>query len=132
MQLQKDALDLGIVTADGPAMLTFYRDVLGLAEAGTVELPGVGKVTRLQCGRSIIRLMVPAQPVAARAPGGGYAAASGLRYWTLTVADIETAMAACRDAGCRIAVDIVSPRPGLRAAMVEDPDGNTLELMEVR
>lgn len=130
MQLQKNAIDLGIVTGNGDAMLNFYRDVLGLAEAGAVELP-LGSLRKLQCGDSVIKLLALARPAVAAAPGGGYAGATGLRYCTITLADLDATVARCRDAGCRIAVEIVSPRPGLRAAIVEDPDGNAVELMEL-
>ena len=33
VKVAKDAIDLGIVTTNGPAMLAFYRDVLGFVHA---------------------------------------------------------------------------------------------------
>jgi uncharacterized glyoxalase superfamily protein PhnB len=39
VKVAKDAIDLGIVTTNGPAMLAFYRDVLGFVHVGMVEDP---------------------------------------------------------------------------------------------
>jgi catechol 2,3-dioxygenase-like lactoylglutathione lyase family enzyme len=128
MKLQKQALDIGIVTVNVAAMLHFYADTLGLPAAGEVAVPG-GIVHKLQCGDSLIKLLALTQAPAGECHRGGFAAATGYRYCTLTVADLDAAVERCRAAGCTIAVEIVSPRPGLRAAMVEDPDGNTVELM---
>ncbi len=36
VQVAKDAIDLGIVTTNGDAMLTFYRDVLGFQHEGDI------------------------------------------------------------------------------------------------
>lgn len=131
MKLRKPALDLGIVTVNAEAMLHFYADTLGLPSAGEVPIAGVGTLRKLQCGDSLIKLLILAQPPAGQCGRGGYAAATGYRYCTLTIEDLDVVVARCRAAGCTIAVDIVSPRPGLRAAMIEDPDGNTVELMEL-
>lgn len=133
MKLQKPALDLGIVTVNAAAMLHFYADTLGLPSAGTVPIAGVGTLNKLQCGDSVIKLLALAlaQPPAGAAGRGGYAAATGYRYCTLTIADLDAVVERCRAAGYTVAVEIVSPRPGLRAAMIEDPDGNTVELMEM-
>lgn len=133
MNLQKNALDLGIVTCNEAAMLEFYRDVLELPVSGEVPVSGVGVIKKLQCGDSVIKLLVLASPPAADCATtrseNGFAGAVGYRYCTLTVRDLERVVDRCRAAGRRIAVDIVSPRPGMSAAMVEDPDGNTVELM---
>ena len=36
VQVAKDAIDLGIVTTNGDAMLTFYRDALGFQHEGDI------------------------------------------------------------------------------------------------
>lgn len=132
VQLQKNALDLGIVTCNETAMWAFYCEVLGLPPAGDVVLAGVGRVRKLQCGDSVIKMFVPSKPPAESASRGGYAAASGYRYCSLTVRNLDEIVGACRDAGHRVAVPPVELRPGTFVAMVEDPDGNTIELFEVR
>ena len=40
IQLGKQAVDLGIITTNGDAMLTFYRDVIGLKVQGQMAMPG--------------------------------------------------------------------------------------------
>lgn len=133
MNLQKNALDLGIVTSNAAAMLGFYRDTLELPVIGEVPVADVGVIHKIQCGDSVIKLLVLAKPpagdLATTRSEAGFAGAVGYRYCTLTVRDLESVVDRCRAGGHRITVEIVSPRPGLRAAMVEDPDGNTVELM---
>ena len=38
--LTKQSIDLGIVTSNGPAMLAFYHDLLGLKHVGEMAMPG--------------------------------------------------------------------------------------------
>lgn len=127
----RPALDIGLVTGNGPAMRAFYQDVLGLTPDGEVSIPGTGRIARFRCGDSRIRIFA----VDRLAPGarvtGGYLDAPGLRYFTVTIANLEAVVLACRAQAVPIVTDIVSPRPGVKAAMIADPDGNTIELMEV-
>jgi catechol 2,3-dioxygenase-like lactoylglutathione lyase family enzyme len=128
-ELTRPALDLGVVTADAERALGFYRDTLGLVPDGEVRFPGLGVVHRLRCGESTVKLLALDAPPAARAPGGGFGAATGFRYCTLHVANLDALVAACRARGHAVPVDVRTLRPGVRVAMVEDPDGNTVELM---
>ena len=59
VKVAKDAIDLGIVTTNGPAMLVFYRDVLGFVHEGDIAMEHVGiKVMhRLWFGKSLIKLV---------------------------------------------------------------------------
>ena len=52
VKVAKDALDLGIVTTHGPAMLAFYRAVLGCVHAGDIAMEYVGIAARVSPGRS--------------------------------------------------------------------------------
>ena len=128
-ELTVPALDLGVVTADAPRLLAFYRDTLGLAPDGEIPFPGLGVLHRLRCGRSTLKILALERAPAARAARGGFSAATGFRYCTLHVADLDAVVAACRAGGHAIPVDVRPLRPGVRVAMVEDPDGNTIELM---
>jgi catechol 2,3-dioxygenase-like lactoylglutathione lyase family enzyme len=60
----KEAIDLGIVTTNGDAMVTFYRDVLGFEHEGDINMEQVGiKVMhRLWFARSLIKIVVPVTP----------------------------------------------------------------------
>ena len=128
-KLTKDSIDLGIVTSDAEASVSFYRDVLGFEDLGSNPMPG-GTMHRLVCGTSAIKIVTPRKPPAASAPPGGIQGATGYRYWTISVSNLEELVAACEAAGRPIAVPVTEIRPGTRIAMVEDPDGNWVELLE--
>ena len=127
--LTKDAIDLGIVVKDAEAALRFYRDTLGLPLEGTMPIPGGGTMHRLRCGTSVIKLVSPATPPPASAPPGGFAGAYGYRYWTISVSNLEEVADACAAAGYDIVIPVREIRPGVEIAMIEDPDGNWVELL---
>lgn len=64
-------------------------------------------------------------------PPGGLIGATGYRYWTITVDNIEEAVKACEDAGYKITVPVTEFRPGVTISMIEDPDGNWVELVQM-
>ena len=129
MTITKPAIDLGIVTTNGPAMLAFYRDVLGLTLQGEMPMPGgVGLMHRLLCGSSLIKLVVlPAVP--ATAAPGGIQGAAGYRYWTITISNLAETVKACVDTGHKLVMPEREIRPGIRIAIVADPDGNWVEFL---
>jgi catechol 2,3-dioxygenase-like lactoylglutathione lyase family enzyme len=129
MKLTRTAIDLGVVTADGERALGFYRDTLGLKIEGEIPVPGVGVVKRLPCGESVIKLLVLDHDPGNHGTAGGFTKQTGYRYCTIHVENLDAVVAACRRDGHLVPVDIRELRPGVRVAMVEDPDGNTIELM---
>jgi catechol 2,3-dioxygenase-like lactoylglutathione lyase family enzyme len=128
-KLAKPALDLGAVTSDIAAALAFYTGPLGFAKESEVVFPGVGVLHRLRVGESYFKLLAPENPPASRAPGGGITGGLGFRYVTFQLTNLDETVEACREAGAKIAVEPRSLRPGVRMAMVEDPDGNIVELL---
>ena len=129
--LTKDSIDLGIVVKDADAALRFYRDTLGFKDQGTMPMPGGGTMYRLLCGSSLIKLVALAQAPAGSAPPGGIQGATGYRYWTISVSNLEDTASACATAGYKLAIKPRDIRPGIKIAMIEDPDGNWVELLEV-
>jgi len=129
VNLTKDSIDLGIVTSDAAAAVAFYRDVLGFEDMGESPMPG-GAMHRLRCGTSAIKIVSPRRTPAASAPTGGIQGATGYRYWTISVSNLEEVVAACEAAGRTIAVPKTELRPGVTIAIVEDPDGNWVELLQ--
>ena len=130
MQLGKDSIDLGIVTRNPGPMLEFYRDTLGFDFQGEMQVPGGGTMQRLLCGTSLIKIVTPGNLSATDAPAGGVGGATGYRYWTISVTNLEALTQKCADAGIRIAIPVTEVRPGVRISIVEDPDGNWVEFLQ--
>ncbi len=129
VSLTKTAIDLGIVTNNGEAMVAFYRDVLGFREEPSTPFPMGGTMYRLWCGESLIKIVVPEPGAPEQPPAGPIAKATGYRYWTMRVDNLAEVMAQCEQAGIRIAVPVTQARPGVTIGMVEDPDGNWVEFV---
>ena len=127
--LTKDSIDLGIVVRDADAMVAFYRDVLGFEDTGTMDMPDGSTMYRLLCGTSLIKLVRPKQAPPATAPPGGIAGATGYRYWTISVANLDEITARCAESGRRVVVAPRDIRAGVRISIVEDPDGNWVEFL---
>ena len=129
MQVSKESTDLGIVVTDEKAAVGFYRDGLGLEWDGELALPG-GRMYRLKCGTTVIKLLkLDRTPTAKPAPGGPMAGL-GLRYFTISVPDIRGLIAQLEAKGIRATVPVTEFRPGVTIAMVTDPDGNTIEFLQ--
>jgi len=131
INLAKSAIDLGIVVSDGERALAFYRDVVGFSHEADVPMPlgGGGTMHRLWCGDSLIKLVdLNTTPEADDA--AGIVGRQGYRYFTITVSNLDEVVAKCEAAGAPIPVPISEVRPGVRIAMVEDPDGNWVEFLQ--
>ena len=130
VKLAKDSIDLGIVVRDTEAALHFYRDVLGFEPVADGPMPGGAYMHRLMCGTSMIKLVSFTPPPEAANPPGGLHKATGYRYWTIGVANLDELVESCRAEGVSVKVPPQEIRPGVRIAMVEDPDGNWVEFLE--
>ena len=126
----KDAIDIGLITGNLDAMTAFYCDTLGLEVEAVLDMPNGSQMTRLICGTTIVKLVTHTRTPEAKNPPGGIAGATGIRYFTITIDDLETAVAECRDAGYTVALGPLESRPGVNIAMIEDPDGNWVELLQ--
>ena len=130
--ITKPGIDLGIVTTNGDAMLEFYRDVVGLEFEATLALEAIGiaRMDRLLCNDSVLKLVTLTSDVPA-GPAGGMTACTGLRYFTVSVDDVEAAVAGCAAAGAPVVWPATESRPGVTIGMVEDPDGNWVEFIRM-
>ncbi len=129
VQVSKDSIDLGIVISDEKAALGFYRDGLGMEMEGELPLPG-GRMYRLKCGTTIIKLVKLEKTPEAKPVPGGPMRGLGLRYFTISVPDIRGLVAQLEAKGIRPTVPVTEFRPGVTIAMVADPDGNTVEFLQ--
>ena len=132
LEISSQSIDVGIVARDADAMLSFYRDLLGLELEAAPEMPGGGIMNRLRAGDSIIKIIVFNDAPQGNAITGGIRAANGLRYLTIHVSNLKTATAAISAAGHSVVINCKTLRKGVVISMVADPDGNWLELVEYR
>lgn len=129
VQLTKDSIDIGIVVTDGPKALAFYRDTLGFEHVATTPM-GTSTMERLMCGTTMVKLLIPQTPPPAKSPPGGIGGAYGIRYWTISVANLDGILSDCEKGGYRVVVPGRTARPGLDIGIVEDPDGNWVEFIQ--
>ena len=130
VNIVKDSIDLGLVTKNAQPLLEFYRDTLGLELEGEMPLPGGGKMTRLICGTTILKIVVNAKDPKETAAKGGIRGATGFRYFTISVDNLAEATEQCEVAGYKIVMPLTEARPGVMISMIEDPDGNWVELLQ--
>lgn len=123
-------IDIGIVVRDIDATLPFYRDALGLKLLFDFELPTGSHMWQFAVGECVVKLVTHKQTPEAANPPGGSGGGTGLRYWTMGVDDIDASVTKCRGAGASIALDVTQLMPGIRIAMIEDPEGNVVEFLE--
>ncbi len=90
VSLRKDSIDLGIVITDSERSLGFYRDLLGFTHEGDIPMPigDGGTMHRLWCGTTLVKL-VKFDRVPPPAAPGGITGATGYRYFTLQVDNLE-------------------------------------------
>ena len=129
VQLTKDSIDLGIIVRDIDAALRFYRDLIGLEHVADTPMGG-GTMHRFLAGDSLIKIIeFDEVPDAAAAPGG-LRGASGYRYWTMSVSNLAEVVDRARSQGYNVPTGPTEIRPGVTIAMIEDPDGNWVELLQ--
>jgi len=129
VKLSKDSIDLGIVISDPVKSLAFYRDLLGMKDDGEMEVRG-GRMYRVLCGTSLIKLVKMDREPEGKPVGGGPGRGFGLRYLTIHVNDLRDLVAQLEAKGIKPLVPPSETRPGVVMAMVNDPDGNIVEFLQ--
>lgn len=127
MKPAKESLDLGILVSDIEASLNFYQNLLGLEFVGKTPL-WFGTMHRLRFGTSDFKLIEPSTVP----PRGaiGLESQLGFRYVTFMVQNLSEVCSELTDEGIEFALPEKEVRPGVRIAMVKDPDGNIVEFVE--
>ncbi len=130
IELQKDSIDLGIIVRDGEKAMAFYRDTLGFNHEGDMKMGGGSVMHRLRCGTSLIKVIETGEPLENNPAPGGITGGTGYRYWTISVSNLVELVKECADKGYTVAWEPREIREGVTVAMVEDPDGNWVELLQ--
>ena len=123
----KDSLDLGILVSDIDASLNFYQNILGLEFVGETPL-WFGTMHRLRFGSSDFKLVEP--HVVPPKGAIGLEGQLGYRYVTFVVQNLSELCSKLLSEGIEFTVPEKEFRPGVRIAMVKDPDGNIVEFVE--
>jgi len=123
----KNSLDLGIVVSDIKTSLEFYRDLLGLEYIGETPV-WFGTMHRLRFGTSDFKLIQP-NTIPPKGPIG-LESQLGFRYVTFVIQDLRGVCKELQSKGIEFFLPEKEIRPGVRIAMVKDPDGNIVEFVE--
>ena len=127
MKPAKNSLDLGVVVSDIKASLHFYQNILGLEFVGTMPL-WFGTMHRLRFGESDFKLIEPKE---VPPPGAiGLENQLGFRYVTFVIENLSEFCDELKKNGIEFTLPEREIRPGVRIAMVKDPDGNIVEFVE--
>jgi catechol 2,3-dioxygenase-like lactoylglutathione lyase family enzyme len=130
VKLSKDSFDLGIVCTDIQASLAFYRDFLGLPFQRSMPMSKTTTLHFLAAGSGAIKLWEVTSPPAPTQKGWPLEGALGYRYITLSVSNLDEVAAGAADAGVTVLVPPTELMPGVKIAMLADPDGNAVELLQ--
>ena len=127
MKPAKNSLDMGVIVSDIKASLNFYQNILGLEFVGIVPL-WFGTMHRLRFGTSDFKLVEPK----AVPPRGamGLENQLGFRYVTFVIENLSELCHDLQKRGIEFTLPEKEIRPGVRIAMVKDPDGNIVEFVE--
>jgi catechol-2,3-dioxygenase len=125
--LAKPAFDLGIVTTQIDSALGFYRDIVGLVPVMMLARE-TGDIHLLAAGERLLKLVDA--PDAPSHASGAITDASGLRYVSFWITNLDEV----HDELVAASIDILKPpfevAPSTRAMLVHDPDGNVVEFLE--
>jgi len=128
LDLLSPGVEIGLVTTNVDAMVTFYEGFLGLEPQGQIDFTD-GTQRRYTLGGSVLKLVTYTTPPPLPVAAGGGRAQAGLRYVTIGVRNLRDLAAKVEAAG----YDVVEPPtefapvPGMGWMFVADPDGNFIE-----
>lgn len=135
-------MEIGICVADLAKAMAFYEGVLGLGKISEIALnehgarmAGLGTsgytVVRLQTSYGErVKLVQPGTAPAFAQSAETPSSRVGFAYLTFLVDDLNDVIARCEAAGHKSARGIVELRPGVRMALVRDPEGNVIEFAQ--
>ena len=130
LELVNDYVEIGLTVSELERSLAFYRDVLGLDAVAEMPLGWGGTLHILRHGNAVVKLATSDETPTEWNPAGGPSAAVGLRWMTFWIRNVEQLVFEVAKAGFDVAAPVNAEYPGVKFAMVTDPDGNWVELIE--
>lgn len=121
------ALEVGIVSSSPSRLMDFYHRAFGFTESSSFS-GNTGTVYKMRNGDLRLKIFAPA--ASPRAGGESLGEREGIGYLAVYVGALDQALQRALDAGADVVLGPMSHRPGARTALIKDPDGNTLELLE--
>jgi len=121
--------EIGFVTGDADRLVRFYVDAFGFEVERVLEFPQ-GAVHRLRAGAVACKIFQPAGGVEPRGAADPWHRFGATMYGALHVGDASAVEARAIAQGARVIMPVTSHRPGAKAGLVADPDGNVWELLE--
>jgi hypothetical protein len=118
--------EVGIVSANRQ-LVDFLVYVFQLEELSATDTPA-GMLHRLASPGAQLKVMVPNEPPR---PAGGepFLAATGIRYLTMLVTDLDGVIERCTERGGTLVYGPFDYEPGVRMAVITDSDGNSIEVV---
>jgi catechol 2,3-dioxygenase-like lactoylglutathione lyase family enzyme len=130
MELVNNYVEVGLTVSDLERSLAFYRDLLGFQPVAEVPLGWGGTLHILRHGDAVVKLGTHDATPSAKNPPGGPQGGVGLRWITFWVRDVVGLVGAISSAGYDVPGPVNADYPEVKFAMVADPDGNWIELVE--
>ena len=130
INLTTNSIDVGIVTHNEPTMLDFYINTLGLTKEIEIPFPGLGTVNKLNYAYGYIKILVLNEEPKHKNHIGDFTTAPGIRYITINLSNLSDLVDKCKSKNIKIINEPIEIRPGVKVAVIQDPDGNLIELMQ--
>ena len=124
------AIDIGIVTSNNELMLNFYENILGFTNEVQIPFPGLGTVNKISYGIGYIKVLVLDDKPSNTSPIGDFSTSNGIRYITINLSNLDELITICSKNNVAIINSGMTIRPGVTVALIQDPDGNLIELMQ--
>ncbi|HKS47004.1 MAG TPA: VOC family protein [Amycolatopsis sp.] len=118
-------VEIGFVSRD-TGLRDFLATVFRLDPLPPVELP-TGSLYCMAGYETVFKVFVPNEAPEPQKRSGAFFGIEGLRFLTIRVDDVDDVVERAAASGGRVLQGPHEPVPGIRVAMLEDPDGNTLE-----
>ena len=120
--------EAGFVSTDR-GLVDFLAEVFELDALDPFDV-GFGTLYRLRSPGGVLKVMVPKRPPKPGERAEPFYALGGLRYLTLYVDDLDGIVERAMTRGGRVVHGPTDLGPGTRIAVLEDPDGNPIEVVQ--